>query len=265
VGPHTIKVTIDVKKLAAFDAAPEDADASFPVMTAELTSTSEGRLDRLVLRTESSDEDPEMGSFTSTMDLRFTDWGAPVTIEAPDSAAIDPTPGIAENDLADFDATALYGLRRLPAGYELLGADVWTSEEDADLEAGDCPEVSLSYGSPAEHEAAEDAAAKLKSDEEFERFMWPASIEVSLTPADCESWNALEGGEQITLGGRRATIFRSSDTEEEYATSIELVVDTTRVIVESDGPEAATLAAASDIIPFDLATQPVHHEAPPGT
>ncbi|MEY2476301.1 MAG: hypothetical protein QOG87_1616 [Actinomycetota bacterium] len=266
VGPHTIKVSIDVSKLEWFefgevraDGEPEPAP---PVMTAEITSTSEGRLDRLVMRFNSG-EDSE-GGFSDTTDLRFSNWGSPVTITAPDAAAIDPTPGIAENALAAFDAMPLYGLRRLPAGWELFGAEVWTTEENADTESGDCPEVSLSYGNPAEMEAFEQSAASVTSDEEFETMTWPATIDVSLTPAGCDSWNVLEGGEPITLGGRRGTIVRSTNTEEEYATSIQLVVGTTRMLIESDGPEAPTLSAASDVVPFDLATQPVHHEPPPG-
>jgi hypothetical protein len=258
LGPHTIKVRLDASKIEAF--ASDEDDAPLPKMTAELTSTSDGRLDRLVLHFE--EKDPDTGQFMGTLDMRFTDWGKPVTIEAPDAAAIDATPEIAENALAAFDATPLYGLRRLPAGYALLAADVFTTEDDADLEAGDCPEVSLSYGNPAEHEAAEAASDELTSEEDF---VWPTSIEVGLTPADCDAWSAFDAvdGDAITVGGRPATIFRSENTDEEYATSIQVIVGATRVIIESDGPEAATLAAASDIVPFDLATQPVHREAPP--
>ena len=263
VGPHTIKVTIDVKQLAVFENMPEEMEEDFPVptITAELTSTSDGRLDRLVMRTSS--KDPEMGSSSSTTDIRLTNWGAALTIVAPDAAAIDPTPGISENDLATFDATPLFGLRRLPAGYELMQADVWMSEEDADEEAGDCPEVSLSYANPAEMEAFDKAMAKVRSEADYDTLTEPVSIEVSLTPADCESWSAIEDGEAITLGGRPATIVRGTATDEEYATSIQLVVGATRVLIESDGPEAATIAAASDVVPFDLATQPVHRPAPP--
>jgi hypothetical protein len=267
VGPHTIRVSIDVNKLQGYEMsvirAAGEPEPAPPVMTAEITSTSEGRLDRLVMRFNSGTDDEEDG-FSDTTDLRFSDWGAPVTIAAPDAAAIDPTPGIAEADLVAFDATPLFGLRRLPAGWELFGAEVWTSEEDADTEAGDCPEVSLSYGSPAEMEAFARAMTKLTSEEQYDEMTMPASIEVSLTPADCDSWNSLENGDPITLGGRPARIVRSTNTDEEYATSIQVTVGATRVVIESDGPESATLAAASDVVPFDLATQPVHHEALPG-
>lgn len=258
VGPHTIKVRIDVSDLPEFT-DPEDEDAPPPDMTAELTSTSEGRLDRLVLRMV--ERDPEMGDFTGTADVRFTHWGQPLTIAAPDATAVDPTPTIAEDDLAAFDAAPLLGLRRLPAGWALLTAEVWTAEDDADAEAGECPEVSLSYGNPAEQVAAEQRAETL-SEEDSEAMQWPETIEVSLTPADCESWNVLEDGDAITLGGRPATIVRGTASEDEYVTSIQLIVGATRVLVESDGPEATTLAAASDLVPFDLATQPVHRQAP---
>ena len=262
VGPHTIKVKIDVAKLPEFQ-DPEDEDAPLPVMTAELTSTSEGRLDRLVLRMV--EKDPEMGDFSGTADVRFTDWGTPLTITAPDKAAVDPTPGIAEDDLAAFDATPLLGLRRLPAGWALLSAEVFTSEEDADEEAGDCPEVSLSYGDPTAELAAEQLELEATTDEDYEAIAWPDSIEVSLTAADCGSWKAFQDvdGQAITLGGRPATIMRGTESNEDYATTVQLIVGATRVLIESDAPEATTRAAASDLVPFDLATQPVHRQAPP--
>jgi hypothetical protein len=265
VGPHTIKAAIDVAKLHWFEATPDDADVKPPTMSVELTSTSEGRLDRMVLRMEGTGfgfDDEEEGHFTDTTDMRFTDWGASITIAAPDPATVDPTPGVDEDDIAAFTAMPLYGLRRLPTGYELGMATVLTSEKDADVENGDCPEVDLSYGNPAEQEAAEAAMASA-SEEEMDAFEWPATIEVVLTPAACESYEMLEGGDPITLGGRRGTILRATATDEDYATSIEFVVGTTRVLLQSDGPEAAVVAAASDLVPLDLTTQPVHHEPPP--
>jgi hypothetical protein len=88
---------------------------------------------------------------------------------------------------------------------------------------------------------------------------------VELTPAACEYAGALaeDEGDFIRLGRHTGRIVRGEDPEEEYVTTIEVIVGATRVNVYSDGPEAQAIAAAADLVPFDLAAQPVHHEAPP--
>jgi hypothetical protein len=263
VSANTIKVVIDVKRLPDFSAQRNaEGQMPLPTITAELTSGSADRLERLVLTTaetypgDSADDSPP-GSFISTEDVRFSQWGAPVTIAAPPANQVDPTPGIDEKDLKEFVATALVGLRRLPAGYELVEAGVFTSVADAAPEDGECPEVDLSYADPA---AVDAFMASVEADPTAPE---PASIDVELTPASCDYMSALTDGDPIRLGPMTGTVVRGEDLDEDYRTSIEVIVGTTRVDIYSDRPEAATVAAASDLIPFDLATQPVHRVAPP--
>ena len=276
VDDRTIEAEVDVRRMPGFDPEqyvhPEtDERLPLPEVTIRLTSGPDHRLERMVVRVEEEldpsawgepDEPGLPTSFTATSDTRFTDWGAPQSITAPAAAAVDPTPYVDEDGLGAFRTMPLFGLRTLPGGFELLMAEVFTAPEDADDESGDCPEVDLSYGNPGEHDAAEAAA--------MESGDWdaapPPSIEVELTPADCDYWGALteDDSEPIRVGGRTGRIRRGEDPDEDYGATIEVIVGATRVTVMSDLPEAQTIAAAGDLVPLDLGTQPVHHVTPPG-
>jgi hypothetical protein len=276
---HQIRIDVDVTKMP--DYAPDlykDPDTGkaipLPKISVELTTGASGQLDRMLMRVREDDVSPAMlgvgdggsapSSMSFTSDIRFTRWGEPVSFAVPPASAVDPTPGVDEDDIAAFAAFPLYGLRRLPTGFELENAAVTTATEDASPADGDCAEVDLSYGSPAEERAAE---AKARTSADMANVEFPPTIEVSLTPADCDYYDALDPADvtTITLGRNRGTIYRGKNTDEEYLTSLEVIVGPTRVRVDSDLPEAQTIAAASDLVLLDLGAQPVHHEPPPPT
>lgn len=80
-------------------------------------------------------------SGTTTITLRFTEWGKFV-VAAPPAEQIDPTPGIHEAEIAAFEDSALYMPRQLPAGWKLLRAGVLAEEETVE----GCAQVELEYG-----------------------------------------------------------------------------------------------------------------------
>jgi hypothetical protein len=276
VDEHTIEAAVDVRRMPGFD--PEDyvhpeteKPLPLPTVVLRLTSGPEHRLDRMVIEVKEKIDPSVWGdeedlaaptSYTATSDTRFTDWGAPQSITAPAPSAVDPTPYVDEEGVAGFDTMPLLGLRTLPGGFELMAAEVYITEDDADEDYGDCPEVDLSYGDAAAQDAAE---AKAAASDEWDETAFPPTIEVELTPADCDASGALadDEGDPIRLGRHTGRIVRSEDLEDEYRATIQVVIGATRVTLYSDLPEAQTVAAAADLVPFDLATQPVHRVAPP--
>ena len=261
--PGVVKASIDVKKLDWIQEMYETADVPLPTIHIEVHSDQDGRLTRLLLDEkakypvfEEDDDEPTGESESVTkVDLQFSRWGEPVEIAAPSRAQVDPTPDIAEEDIAAFDAMPLLGLETLPSGFELVTAEVYAESDDEEF--GECAEVDLEYGNGAELEAF-----YADPDEDAD---YPVTIDVTLTPAACDFYGSLEDeGDPIRLGRRSGTIVRSDpDDYEEYATAIEVIVGATRVTIESDLPERAVIAAASDLVPLDLATQPVHRVEPP--
>jgi hypothetical protein len=268
VDERTIRAEVDATKIPHWDTTGPGAPLQpLPTITVELTSAvkDKDRLDRMVLTAkEDVDEallDPSSTgpsghrtTITSTLDVRFTRWGERVNFAIPTPDAVDLTPGVAEADVAAFAATPLLGLRRLPAGYELMHAEVTTAEKDADPSNGDCAEVGLSYANPADLAAMTDKATASV----------PPSIDVSLTPAACDYYDTLTGGTAVSLGRARGMLVRGKGPDE-YAVQLQILVGATRVRIDSDLPEAQVLAAASDLVRLDLGSQPVHHEPPPPT
>ncbi|MBV8958796.1 MAG: hypothetical protein JO087_08515 [Actinobacteria bacterium] len=269
VSSDVIEVSIDIKRLPIFSALQEatsaaDAKIPTPTVTAQLTSGPHDELERLMFVTKMEAPDGAkdiFGSMTSTDDIHFTKWGEPVTIAKPSADTVDPTPGIDEKGLAEFHAMPLLAPRKLPAGFELTDAQVVTSESDASVDDGNCPEVSFDWADAKAEAAFEKQLAGSANPDNLGD--GPAGLEFSLTPASCDNGGPNDGAKAIKLGKYSGTISHGNVDDGDYANTIEVIVGATRVEVDSDLPLATVVAAASDFIPFDLATQPVHHVPPP--
>lgn len=258
VRPGVIKASVDLSEVPGAEAFPADEEFPMPKVTVEVHSEDDGRLTRIVLYAEITipgfdEEGEESGTDTERVkiDVQFSRWGEPVDIAAPPRREVDPTPMVDEDDIAAFTATPLLAPRTLPAGFELLTAEVYAEEDDEDLE--ECAAVNLEYGNGDELEAF-----YAEPDDDY-----PATLDISLTAASCEYGEALEDGSPIRLGRQTGTIARGGGDEFEYATTIEVVMGATRVTITSDLPEKVVVAAASDLVPLDLAAQPVHRVEPP--
>ena len=84
-------------------------------------------------------------SGTTTVTLRFEDWGKAVAVAAPPADQLDPTPGIEQAQVAAFKDTELYMPKAIPAGWKLVRAVVLPAEETKE----DCAQVELQYADPA--------------------------------------------------------------------------------------------------------------------
>lgn len=260
-----IRAEVDVTKLEGFNDAFafDDVDIPLPKMTVEIHSAPDGRLDQLSVETrmqypmfddEEADEATRDATSVTNTIIRFSRWGDPVGIAAPARSDVDPTPGIDEEAVAAFGATPLLAPRAIPNGFQLLSADVI----DGDVEDGECPEVGLEYGDGRLMDAYFADAG--------EEAAYPATLSVTLTPVSCEDfYGAIDEADAspIRLGRRSGQIVRGDVSDEEFGLSIEVIVGATRVNIDSDLPENVVVAAASDLVPFDIAAQPVHRVEPP--
>lgn len=275
VAPNVIEVTIDPKKIG-WPEPPEGISATFPkpTITARLTSAPDGTLERVVTTIVmkmggegggNSADSLGIGTFTSTYDVQLSGWNKPVTIAKPGAETIDPTPGIDEQDLAAFNAMPLLAPGKVPAGYELTGAHVSTSVADASPADGNCPEVDLDYANPAATQAFYDkiTASHGANHGIVDGGNGPPDITVTLTPTSCDYTDAGDNAKPIRAGRYAGTITRGNVNDGDYAETIEVIVGATRVGIATDLPEPQAVAMAANLVPFNLATQPVHHVAPP--
>jgi hypothetical protein len=82
------------------------------------------------------------GEATITDRLQFADWGSrDIRVAAPPSTLIDKSPAIATAKLASFKTAPLLMPNALPAGWELVRADVLVA---ADTQEG-CAQAELAY------------------------------------------------------------------------------------------------------------------------
>jgi hypothetical protein len=126
-------IRADVDPVAAFGVdAPDAPDRAHLLVTVRGT-----RLDRLVL-IGAGDEG------NARIDYRFTDWGSPVEIAAPPRRDLDPTPDIAEEDIAAFDEVPLLQPRGIPEGWGLVAAVVLSADETVE----GCEQLEIDYVDP---------------------------------------------------------------------------------------------------------------------
>jgi hypothetical protein len=246
VNPNVIRGTLDVASLPDLQIGGEP----LPWVRVELTSDDTGRLARMVFTMTGND--PQNPS-TGRSDVRFSGWGAPVEIQVPTPAEVDPTPNIDETGLAGFTATPIVAPGNLPASFQLVEAHV-VKGNTAD---GTCPEVDLTYGDPTVLAADDAAAAARKDDNPVVR-----DLEVSLTPDSCDQYDA-GAGRPATLGGHQARIDHGNVADGDSAVSLDTLVGSTHLHVDSDLPDAQVVSAFRTIAPFNLATQRVYNGPSP--
>ena len=263
----TIRGHLDPSRMFGAGAA-EMAKMANLSMTIDITTGPGDSLDEIVVRTLmeskeslSPDDDESVMPFggVGTVDIsatiRFSEWGAPVEINIPDPATIDLTPGIEEEDLAGFTSFPLYTVGERPTGWSLTTA--WIEPYDEEFES--CERVYFSYHDVPAMEVAESAG---------EHADYPPDLSVTVTAASCDDemddYDHDEPGEDITVGGRPAKVWTDSyGPDEPNYTTVAIVIGNSRVEVASDLPRDEVLRYAANLVPFDLASQPVHRVAPP--
>jgi hypothetical protein len=256
-----------VERQAAEAAAAEDSDAESGdewvasvddildgTVTVRLTHAPNGRLDELEVTTVSG-EGEERSSDRST--LRFSGWGDPLAVDAPDPAAVDPTPGIDEDDLTAFRAFPVLAPTTLPAGMVLEYATV--TEEDADEET--CASAELSYGTRAPDGEPEDDDAP------------PAFLRVTVRSAACPWADELgsffgESGDAtpVQVGAHQGELRELRVPGDEPAggmVDVQFTVDGVTVSAESDLSSEQVIATMATVGPLDITAQPVVRSDPP--
>jgi hypothetical protein len=126
-----ITTDVNVTKLYGADEARQ-----IDWMTLRMTVHRSGEIRSLVQVTR----DGRAG--TSTVTLRFTDWGTNVAVAPPPADQVDPTPAIDEEGIAAFTESALYMPKTLPKGWKLVRAVVLAEGETVE----GCAQVELEFG-----------------------------------------------------------------------------------------------------------------------
>jgi hypothetical protein len=243
----------EVVEAIEWDRAEEEIDTSFlddPV-TIRLVHADDGRLDEMVITTESHDGD-ERTVDRST--VRFSGWGQPVQIAAPWRGEVDVTPGVDEEDLAAFRAFPLLAPKSPPAGMELESA--YVMEEDPEVES--CASVDLAYGTESPPEA----------DAEVAPFLRLSLVDRSCPSSDEEGafFGSAVPAETVRVGPYEAQLRRlPAPPRDAGPPLLDIRLATDRVIVDAQTnlPQDQAVAALASLGPLDLASQPVARSEPP--
>lgn len=107
--------------------------------TVEVAVHRGGRVRSVVLRNAGDTEE-------TTTTLRYRDWDADVSVAAPLASELDTTPGIDEEAVAAWRATALVMPKTLPRGWSLTYADLLPAAETAE----GCNQFELRYEAAGE-------------------------------------------------------------------------------------------------------------------
>ena len=189
--------------------------------TIELTLRDEKQIDRAVLTAKG-----DGGSVTA--DYEFADWGKPVDVAAPSRADLDPTPGLEEEDIAAYKRAKLYQPRGIPAGWVLDAAGVLPREVTVE----DCEQVEIDYIDPDDPDAG--------------------YLTLYQLPKSCADLDAPRGSQPFRAG--RYLGFVEEDAGGALA---QIVVGETVVQAETDLPVDGLARILADLIPLDLAVEPI--------
>jgi hypothetical protein len=213
----TIRATVDPSK-----AYSEEAASGVTSVSIELTLADEERIDRAVLTAKG-----EGGSVIA--DYQFNDWGKGVQIAAPAPDDRDPTPGLEEEDIAEYGKrTKLYQPRGVPAGWILESAGVLPKQ--ATVEG--CDQVEIDYTDPDDPDAG--------------------YLYLYLLPKSCADLDAPRGSRPFTAGRYAGYI-----EEDPSGALAQIVVGDTVVQAETDLPSDGLARILADLIPLNLAIEPV--------
>ena len=112
------------------------------------------------------------GPLSLTLELAFTGWGTPVTVDPPADDHVERTPWLDEVGLDGVDPDLLLLPAEVPDGLELVSAEVDEEEGEDDM---DCSSVDVEYAT------REALSAQMEDYEEPEG----PSLELSVSPFEC--------------------------------------------------------------------------------
>ena len=209
-GRYVLSADVAEAALERFDAEGEAA--------LRLTMHQDGRVDEVEIEVDAEDAEV-VGEYT------FSRWGTAVKVDRPNPSEIDPTPGIDEEDLAEWDDAPLYSLRSIPRGWVLEGAYIVAAEESAQ----DCEQVALDYVDPNDPEAG---------------YLYLYEV-----PIDCEGLDteAPRGSDPFSAGRYTGWIDESED-----GTFALVTIGDTAVQAETDLDAASLAALLATLGPLDL-------------
>jgi hypothetical protein len=115
------------------------------------------------------------GPDSLTLELEFSDWGAPLTVRPPDEDDVERTPWVDEEGLAEVDPALLLLPAALPDDLELVSAEV-DGDDDEEFDQGDCRGIEFEY--------ATRSALEVQL-EDYEAYDGP-ELELYILPASCE-------------------------------------------------------------------------------
>jgi hypothetical protein len=125
---------------------------------------------------------------TLTLDLEFSDWGAPLTVEPPAEDDVDRTPWVDEAALGDVDPALFVLPAEVPDGLELISVEIDEEEGEDDQ---DCSTVDVEY------------LTREATESQLEDYELPdgASLALTITHLACEDHREFDD----RVGGRPAT------------------------------------------------------------
>ena len=209
-----VKADVDAER--AFGAVIEGA---VDRATVELTLKGKA-LDRIVLAATG-----DAGSLRA--DYVFTGWGQPVTVAAPADKDLDPTPGIEEEEIADFKAAKLLQPRGIPAGWVLEFAGVLPADQTAE----GCRQVELDYTDPED------------PDEGY--------LTLYEMPKTCTDMDLPRGAEAFEAGRWRGWVDDSPD-----GLLAQILVGDTILQAETDLSADSVARILAELVPLNLAVAP---------
>jgi hypothetical protein len=218
---RTEQVAIIRAKVDPEQAYSGDLAGDVSSVTIELTLAGEERIDRAVLTAKG-------GGGSVVADYQFRDWGQTVDVAAPAEADRDPTPGLEEEDIAAYKRAKLYQPRGIPAGWILEAAGVLPRQFTVE----DCDQVELDYIDPDDPDAG--------------------YLTLYLLPKSCADLDPPRGSQPFNAG--RYTGFIEEDPSGALA---QIVVGDTVVQAETDLPADGLARILADLIPLNLALEPV--------
>jgi hypothetical protein len=225
-------------------------------VTLDITSGPKGRLDRIVAKVDArsrADGARPREGWQSTADVRFTEWGAPVEIAAPN---MDPFPELPVIDLEGIARAQFTVLapKTVAPDLKLLEASYFVPE-DRGLDEPDCDKVTLYYAPEEEPASVEPGYSDL-------RF-----LNLDIASIGCESDDSRTNEAYLekragapsaySVGPYRGTIARYDTPEAGRGVYIVLEVDGVEVFVDSTLSAEETTLALSELVAFDPRTQPI--------
>jgi len=187
---------------------------------------SDGRPERA--RLDLSGTAQEGGRATAVVDYRFSRWGLPVTISVPSAGALDPTPGIEEEDIANYDKASLLQPAGIPTGWALTGAEVLPAKDTAE----GCDQVELDYEDPNNAEAAYLTLYEL--------------------PVGCADKEVPDGARAFAAGPARGWV----QVDKEQGVSAQILLGTTAVQADTDLPPEELAKVLEHMVGLDFKVKP---------